>query len=380
MSIQTLAARIQYLGGDQLSRINKQKLNSLNWALKNDYNSRTIKTESGAAWQCLITNNSSGLKSDYDKKYISIDFASDLEPGDTFEVLDDNTHWMIYLPTLAETAYLRSEIIRCRYTYEVNGKEYWIYFQGPTETDLRWFQKNQINVNELNLSGTIYIKNDENTKEHFKRFTKMKLDGHEWEVQITDSISVPGIIELEVQEYYDNTIEELPKIQKNPDVSIDPAPTIIGQTLVKPDSIVGYMIDPLYYKPEYEWEVKDNPRVEIESVKQNGHICEVKIHAGTVKPFTLEYGDQALVVNVDWEKPIIQGPQTVYPYDTHKYWLKHGKGSFSIETMSDVAKIVDCGDDWCSVEITTGRKGEFTLFCLLENGEETSLEVEIKSL
>ena len=327
LSIQTLAARIQYLGGDQLSRINKQKLNSLNWALKNDYNSRTIKTELGAAWQCLITNNSSGLKSDYDKKYISIDFASDLEPGDTFEVLDDNTHWMIYLPTLAETAYLRSEIIRCRYTYEVNGKEYWIYFQGPTETDLRWFQKNQINVNELNLSGTIYIKNDENTKEHFKRFTKMKLDGHEWEVQITDSISVPGIIELEVQEYYDNTIEELPKIQKNPDVSIDPAPTIIGQTLVKPDSIVGYMIDPLYYKPEYEWEVKDNPRVEIESVKQNGHICEVKIHAGTVKPFTLEYGDQALVVNVDWEKPIIQGPQTVYPYDTHKYWLKHGKGS-----------------------------------------------------
>ena len=380
MSIQTLAARIQYLGGDQLSRINKQKLNSLNWALKNDYNSRTIKTELGAAWQCLITNNSSGLKSDYDKKYISIDFASGLEPGDTFEVLDDNTHWMIYLPTLTETAYLRAEIIRCRYTYEVNGKEYWIYFQGPTETDLRWFQKNQINVNELNLSGTIYIKNDENTKEHFKRFTKMKLDGHEWEVQVTDSISVPGIIELEVQEYYDNTIEELPKIQKNPDVSIDPAPTIIGKTLVKPDSIVGYMIDPLYYNPEYEWEVKDNPRVEIESVKENGRICEVKIHAGTVKPFTLEYGDQALVVNIDWEKPIIQGPQTVYPYDTHKYWLKRGKGSFSIEAMSDVAKIVDCGDDWCEVEITTGRKGEFTLFCLLENGEETSLEVEIKSL
>ena len=155
---------------------------------------------------------------------------------------------------------------------------------------------------------------------------------------------------------------------------------MIIQTLVKPDSIVGYMIDPLYYKPEYEWEVKDNPRVEIESVKQDGRICEVKIHAGTVKPFTLEYGDQALIVNIDWEKPIIQGPQTVYPYDTHKYWLKYDKGSFSIEVMSDVAKIVDCGDDWCEVEITTGRKGEFTLFCLLENGEETSLEVEIKSL
>ena len=378
MSMQTLAARIEALGGTQMGRINQQKLKSLQWALKNDYNSRMIKTPLHAAWPCLINENN--RKSDYDKEYISVEFESGLEPGDTFEVLDDGTHWMVYLQVFTETAYLRAEIIRCRYTYEVNGKEYWIYFQGPTETDLRWFQKNQINVNELNLSGTIYIKNDENTKEHFKRFTKMKLDGHEWEVQLTDSISVPGIIELEVQEYYDNTIEELPKIQKNPDVSIDPAPTIIGQTLVKPDSIVGYMIDPLYYNPEYEWEVNDNPRIEIESVKEDGRICEVKIHAGTVKPFTLEYGDQALVVNIDWEKPIIQGPQTVYPYDTHKYWLKHGTGSFSIETMSDVAKIVDCGDDWCEVEIITGRKGEFTLFCLLENGEQTSLEVEIKSL
>ena len=379
MSIKTLAARLQYLGGDQLARINKQKLRSLQWALKNDYNSRMAKTDLGA-WPCLVVNNTAGLKSDYDKKYISIEFDSGLEAGDTFEILDDGTHWMIYLPILTETAYLRAEIVRCRYTYEVNGKEYWIYFQGPTETDLRWFQKNQINVNELNLSGTIYIKNDENTKKHFKRFTRMKLDGHEWEVQVTDSITVPGIIELEVQEYYDNTIEELPKIRQNPDIAIDPAPTIIGETVVKPDSIVGYMIDPLYYKPDNEWKVLDNPRVEVYSVKEDGRICEIKIHAGTVKPFTLQYGDQELKVTVDWAKPIIQGPQTVYPYDVHKYWLKHGTGSFAIETMSDVAKIIDSGDDWCEVEIITGRKGRFTLSCLLENNEETTLEVEIKSL
>lgn len=44
MSIKTLAARIQFYGGDQLCRINKQKLRSLQAALKNDYNSRLIKT------------------------------------------------------------------------------------------------------------------------------------------------------------------------------------------------------------------------------------------------------------------------------------------------------------------------------------------------
>lgn len=376
MSIKTLAARMEYLGGNQIGRINQQKLRSLRWALKNSYNSRMIKTPLHAAWPCLINTNN--LKADYDKEYISVEFDSGLEAGDTFECLDDGTHWMVYLPVITETAYLQSEIIRCRYALEVNEKEYWIYFQGPTETDLRWFQKNQINVNELNLSGTIYIKNDENTKNYFKRFTRVKLDGHEWEVQVTDSITVPGIIELEVQEYYDNTIEELPKIHQNSEVEIDPKPTIIGETLVKPNTIVGYMIDAEYYSPENEWSVIDNPRVRIESIKDNGRICEVRIYAGTVKPFTLQYGDQLLKVNVDWEKPIIQGPRVVYPYDTHTYWLKNKKGEFSIN--SNLAKIIEFNEDSCKVEIVTGKKGKFVLDCLLEDGTTTSLEIDIKSL
>ena len=376
MSIKTLAARMEYLGGNQIGRINQQKLRSLRWALKNSYNSRMIKTPLHAAWPCLINTNN--LKADYDKEYISVEFDSGLEAGDTFECLDDGTHWMIYLPVITETAYLQSEIIRCRYTLEVNEKEYWIYFQGPTETDLRWFQKNQINVNELNLSGTIYIKNDENTKNYFKRFTRVKLDGHEWEVQVTDSITVPGIIELEVQEYYDNTIEELPKIRQKSEIEIDPKPTIIGETLVKPDTIVGYMIDAEYYSPDNEWSVIDNPRVRIESIKDNGRICEVRIYAGTVKPFTLQYGDQLLKVNVDWEKPIIQGPQVVYPYDTHTYWLKNKKGEFFIN--SNLAKIIEFNEDSCKVEIVTGKKGKFVLDCLLEDGTTTSLEIDIKSL
>lgn len=376
MSIKTLAARMEYLGGNQIGRINQQKLKSLRWALKNSYNSRMIKTPLHAAWPCLINTNN--LKADYDKEYISVEFDSGLEAGDTFECLDDGTHWMVYLPVITETAYLQSEIIRCRYTLEVNEKEYWIYFQGPTETDLKWFQKNQINVNELNLSGTIYIKNDENTKKYFKRFTRVKLDGHEWEVQVTDSITVPGIIELEVQEYYDNTIEELPKIRQNSEVEIDPKPTIIGETLVKPDTIVGYMIDAEYYSPDNEWSVIDNPRVKIESIKDNGRICEVRIYAGTVKPFTLQYGDQLLKVNIDWEKPVIQGPQVVYPYDTHTYWLKNKKGEFFIN--SNLAKIIEFNEDSCKVEIVTGKKGKFVLDCLLEDGTTTSLEIDIKSL
>lgn len=376
MSIKTLAARTQYLGGNQLDRINKQKLRSFQAALKNDYQTRYIKINSHAAWPCLINKNS--LKSDYDKEYISVEYAAGLEAGDTFECLDDGSHWMIYLPIITETAYLRSEIIRCRYTLDVDGEKYWVYFQGPTETDLRWFIKNQINVNELNLSGTIYIKNDEKTKQFFKRFTHLKLDGHVWEVQVTDAISVPGILELEIQEYYDNSIAELPEIKLDQETPLN---VIKGQTVVKQDSIIGYMIDNAAYDPNIEWEVRDNPRVKIEEILDNGRICKVKIFAGAVKTFRIYYGEQFLEVTIDWQKPIIQGPQEVYPYDTHTYFIKKlpegEKVEFSIDNNN--AQIINTEKDSCQVEIVSSKKGKFTLFAKYAD-IETSLPVTIKSL
>ena len=376
MSIKTLAARVQYAGGDQIGRMNKQKLRSLQWALKNDYNTRMIKTPNKAAVPCLI--NTGNLKSDYDKKYISVEFSSGLEAGDTFEILDDGTHWMIYLPILTETAYLRSEIIRCRYQLEIDGDLYWIYFQGPTETDLRWFLKNQININELNLSGTIYIKNDEKTKHFFKRFTHIKIDGHVWEVQVTDPITVPGILELEVQEYYDNSIAELPEIKE---VSGEyPLNTIKGADVVKQDTIVGYSIDPLCYNKDISWKIENNPRVKLQETLENGRICKVKVYPGAVKTFDICYGEQKRTITIDWAKPIIQGPQEVYPYETHTYWIKgeNAKATFSID--SDLAEIIETGNNYCKVEIVSGKKGEFILYCTPEGQEQTELNIKIKSL
>lgn len=49
MSVKTLASRLEYWGGDSLGRIKQQKLNGLRAALKNDYNSRMIKTPLKAA-------------------------------------------------------------------------------------------------------------------------------------------------------------------------------------------------------------------------------------------------------------------------------------------------------------------------------------------
>lgn len=376
MSLQTMQSRIQYLGGSQLDRIKKNKLRSFRLALKNDYNSRLIRVPDGSVWPCLIRTLSGGLKSDYDKELISVEFDSGLTPGDTFELLDEHTHWMVYLPIETEIAYLRSEIIQCDYTLEVNGKEYWIYLQGPTETDLRWFLKNQINANELNLSGTIYIKKDENTKEFFKRFTRIKIDGHTWEVQVTDSLTVPGIIELEIQEYYDNSIEELPEIKKaTPDAENE---IITGMTTVKPNSSVGYSIEDTYYNPDTEWKVDGNDRVKIADTYENGRVCEVKIEDGAVGTFLLEYGTQRMTVAIDWEESLIQGPAVVYPYDVHKYWMKN-KEKVEFSLNNNMATITDSGDDWCEVEITCGKKGVFTISATGDSVDE-SRDIEIKSL
>lgn len=375
MSFKTLAARIDYQGGNRLGRINKQKLYSFHAALKADYNSRTIITPLGQAKQCLINTNN--LKPDYDKKIISVDFDAELESGDVFEVLDDGTHWMVYLPILTETAYLRSEIIRCRYILNVDGEDYWIYFQGPTETDLRWFIKNGVNFNELNLSGTVYIKNTPTTKAFFSRFKHIKLDGHTWEVQVTDSITVPGIIELEVQEYYDNVYEEYPEV-----VKVDCQAQIAGREVVQQDHQYGYEIDPKFYHEDWTWSIEGNDRVRIVDTFANGRSCLVKVEQGAIKTYQVVYGNgkqkYKIDVLIDYLPYELKGKQEVYPYDTITY-TSDIEGQFWLET--NLAKIVKQNKYECIIEIITGKKGNFTLFFKANsNGQIYQLPITIKSL
>lgn len=376
MSMKTLAARLNYNGGNQLERIKKNKLRSLQAALKNTYTARQIKTPNKGIWYGLININQSGLKSDYDRKTLSIEYDSGLEAGDVFEVLDDHTHWMVYLPDLVETAYLHSEIVRCRYYIEIDDETYWIYFQGPTETDLRWYIKSGLNFNELNLSGTIYIKRDKKTEDFFHRFTKLKLDGHMWEVQVTDRITVPGIIELEVQEYYDNPIEELPSIKKEDNVS-----QIIGSTLVKQNSINGYEIDPEYFDRSFHWEVSGNSRVELEEVLEDGRICKVRVHQGAIRTYKVSYtnGKDGFFTDVlidIKEQPII-GPTQVYPYDKPKYSMLKS-GTYWVETK--LAKIIEQDGTTCTIDIVTGKKGNFILYFRPDDGSDVvEMPIEIKS-
>lgn len=275
MSLETLKTRIDYMGGNRLGRIKQQKLNSFYAALKEDYNSRPILTPLGEEFQALI--NDDNTKSDYDKRYVSVDFAAQLGPGDVFECLDDNTHWMVYLQDLVEIAYFKSEIIRCRYQLTIDDTDYWIYFQGPTETTVRWNLKNNINWNDLNFSGTIYIKKNQQTQDYFNRFTKIKIDGHTWQVKVVDTLTVPGIIELEIGEYFDSITEDLVEIK-----SIDTINEIKGPREVYPYESYVYTVE----DTTGEFSIDNN---NAGFISQGNGQCKIEIITSKKGSFNLKY-------------------------------------------------------------------------------------------
>jgi len=372
----SLKNRIKYWGGNSNGRIKQTKLWSFHLALASDYNSRWIKTPLKRIVRCLI--NTDNIKMDYDKKIISVDFSSELEPGDVFQCLDDQTYWMILLPDLVETAYLKAQIIRCRYQLDINNKNYWIYFQGPTETDIRWFQKRSINLNEMNLSGRIYIKKDENTLDYFHRFTKINIAGLPWEVQTIDSISTPGVIELVIKEDYTNEYKNLPSVPIEDENDI-----IIGQDIVKQDSNNSYMINSNYYDESGQWILADNDsKAILTDTYQNARICSINILESAIGSFKIKYitNDTVYEKEITIADPVqyIQGPDEVYPYDIVTYTsLIEGEFTIPDERM---AKIIESSRTQCTVEIISRKKSSFTLGLITDDNEQYIKTINIKSL
>lgn len=206
------------------------KLLSFRSALWDSYQAEWItldNDETQKQYRCLI--NPDKLKENYDQKEISIDFDAGLAEGQTFYWIRTNTHWLVYLQRFEEEAYFRAQIRRC--DHKIGN--YWVYLRGPVETALVWRQKHQIEFNELNYSIMFYIEKNEETLAKFKRFEIIKFDGHNWRVATTDKYSQPGLIEVYLEEYFDNTME---------DASIEPEEIVQDQN-------EAYIDGPQFVKP-----------------------------------------------------------------------------------------------------------------------------------
>lgn len=243
--------------------------------------------------------NPDKVKQDYDDKILSIDYQAEFKPGDVFQWINTNTHWIIYLRALTEDAYFRGEIRRCKYKIKFkddkgNILETWAAIRGPVETQINSIQKNQIRLDEPNLSLNILIPNNAQTLKAFCRYFEFMFAGKCWRVEADDSVSMEGVIEINAEEYFkdrDTDSDELKNAFVIEKVDETPDTEIIGETFIKPKIAEIYKIA----ESGGKWSiVEDNRPVQI--ICKGNNMVEIMWTKMTSGQFTLQWskGDKRM--------------------------------------------------------------------------------------
>lgn len=307
-----LPAILEHQGGyPQQDRMIKDKYRSLQRALKYSYQGAFISPVGREEEQFRALINPNKLKQDYDDKIISVDFKYNMKPGDVFNWVNTNSYWIIYLQELTELAYFRGDIRKCNYTIDwldENGDRQSTYaaIRGPVETKINYIQKEGISVDRPNFSLNILIPRNEKTLAYFKRYAKFYLQEDRsicWRIEGLDSISMPGIIEINAIEYYINDFYDEDGIVD--ELNVKPIPEdaktsqIEGQTFIKPK--VSYAYTYAGVEDEIgEWSIieKDIP-VELTVVGEDKDIVSIKWIKNYSGQFTLQCGKATKTIVVE---------------------------------------------------------------------------------
>lgn len=223
--LERMKQRLNYEGYDIADGRNVTgKYKSFKAALCNSYQAEWITLNKGedneTRWRCLI--NPSRLTEEFDKKVLSIDFDSGVDEGTVFYWDRTKRYWIINLQQHTEEAYFRGIISRCDYEIELDGHKYWISLTGPNETSTVWNQKHGIIWNDLNYKMKATISKDSYTVNYFTRHNVIKLkltypdrdtgeeieEYHNWKVVATDKYSSDKVMEVYLDEWYDNSAED----------------------------------------------------------------------------------------------------------------------------------------------------------------------------
>ena len=275
------------------------KYNTFKSALRNSYQAEWITlnkdSEAESRWRCLI--NPSRLTEQFDKKVLSIDFESGVDEGTVFYWDRTERYWIVGLRQHTEEAYFRGIITRCDYIMNIEDHPYWVSVRGPVETTTSWQAKHNQIWNSLNYSMVVEITKDSRTVNYFKRHqvVKMKLmypdaetgesieEWHNWKVVATDKYSEDRIIEVYLDEWYDNEMEDQMVEEKvdepdlmQPHIS-GPADVYIYDTNLS-YSIVGLMSGKF---------VVNSNKVKIISSTESS--CVIDILASKATEFTLSF-------------------------------------------------------------------------------------------
>ena len=310
------AAHLEVMGGyRQQDRMIRAKRQSLDRALFNSYQAAEISpiNDPNVRHRALINPNV--LKQDYDDKILSTGYENNYKTGDVFTwhgrqgnaVVD--SQWLIYLQDLTELAYFKGDIRKCNYYVRwlnENKEELgrWFAIRGPVETSINSIAKEGASIDVPNHTLNILMTKDSETLKYFKRYSKFYITGVDeltdevcWRVVATDTISMPGVMEITATEYYANESEDfnglVGALVAVPDPGDTPADLIQGKGIIKPK--ISYIYE-YTGSEEAEWSVESKVPVE---TKINGKVIEViwpKTYSGQ---FTLSFGSSTKTITVE---------------------------------------------------------------------------------
>ena len=261
-SLDLMRARFKVRGGtSQQDRMIKDKRESLDKAVLYSYQGAKVK-KIGAEKANLALINPNAVKQDYDDKVISVGYEFEYKPGTVFEWLNTGTYWLIYLQDLTELAYFRGDIRKCNYEIKWKDSEGLVKstmaaVKGPSEKTIDSQQTNGMSIDSPNYSLNILIPNNEDTVKYFQRYSEFYLNSVCWRIEAIDSISMPGIIEINAIEYYankdaDNLVEGIVDGFLLEEIPEPASGEIEGESFIKPKisytyTYVGEEVDSWHY-------------------------------------------------------------------------------------------------------------------------------------
>ena len=229
----------------------------------------------------------------------------DIKPGDVFIWKETKTHWLVYLEYIEEDAYFRSQIRRCDQQIKIGENSYWVYIRGPVETAIEWSQKAGIEWNTLNYSLVMYVTADEITNNYFSRFKTVKvLDPRynkekTWQVVGVDPYYGDGIIQVFLDEYFENSIADAVAAQTTSDTNEENSIDTTSAFIDGPISVQQY--SKAYYEihnaENGHWYLKwKNKEQDLHSALK---IIPLNISIGELGTFTLIYRTDQQDITLD---------------------------------------------------------------------------------
>ena len=310
------ATHLEAMGGyRQQDRMIRAKRQTLDRALYNSYQAAEISPINEPLVRHRALINPNVLKQDYDDKILSTGYENNYKTGDVFtwhgrqgNVIVDS-QWIIYLQDLTELAYFKGDIRKCNYYVRWLNEDKeelgrWFAIRGPVETKINYLQKEGVSLDTPNHTLNILMTKDEETVKYFKRYSKFYVSGVDsmtdkicWRVVATDSISMPGILEISAIEYYANEAEDYDGLVGSLVAVPDEGPVvgdlIQGKSFIKPK--MKYLYE-YTGAQEGKWVVESKSPIET-SIK--GNIIEItwlKTYSGE---FTLSFGDSCKKITVE---------------------------------------------------------------------------------